>query len=230
MKRIIETLLCVMLAAGAAGCSDDNDGLDYMEGSTSVWIGTKETIDMSNFGGQLAVKQGDADVAKATVEGSNLIIDGVSVGRTMLYVTTDRIFLQMLVRVKGLAGYWGVLTNDKYGIGVEVVCPDQSKADACEAELFTLASEKLAGSNFEFGSSLYEWSNGTDNSSGSWQLTADELTFTSNGTARTVTVEVDNTDLLQITADITAEAQQKYPDDGITSASVNFYIARRIIL
>jgi len=230
MKRIIETLLCVMLAAGAAGCSDDNDRLDYMEGATSVWIGAKETIDMSNFGSQLAVRQGNIDVAKATVDGSNLVIDGVSVGRTMMYVTTDRIFLQMLVRVKGLVGYWGVLTNDKYGIGVDVVCPDQSRAEAIEAEMFTIASEKLAGSNFEFGNSLYDWNNGTDRKSGSWQLTGSALTLTTDGVARTVAVEVVNTDLLQVTADITAEAQLKYPADGITAATVTFYLARRIIL
>ncbi len=233
MKKFLQILTIFALAVGSIGCSNSNDGLDYLQGSSRLWLGAVDSINMANFGSQLAVTQGNTNVVKASVDSTVLVLEGVNTGMTTLFVTTDRVFIEMLVRVRGLVGYWGVTTNQKYGIDVALETDGTATPERIaliKTALIEQYSAQLAGSSFEFGNNVFVWSNGTTNGNGTWQLSGNSLVLTENGVARTLGFEVYDVDRVRLAADVLANAQALYPDDGLTAATLTFFLDRRIAM
>lgn len=233
MKRVFATLCMLALLTLWVGCSDSNNGLDYLKGSTSVWIGAVDSINMANFGSTLSVSGGNQNIVKASTKGTTLVLEGVDTGMTTLFVATNRIFIEMLVRVRGLTGYWGVTTNDKYGISVQIDAEegaDSTRIAQINKALVEKYSALLAGAGFEFGRNIFMWSNGTMGGEGSWQLSGDSLVLTVGGVAQTLGFEVYDVDRVRLSADVTEEALQLYPDAGIITATLNFFLDRRIVM
>lgn len=231
MKRTLQILTAVALAIASIGCSNSNDGLDYLNASTRLWLGSVDSINMANFGTNLTVTGGNQGVVKATVDSTVLVLEGVNTGATTLFVTTNRVFIEMMVRVRGLVGYWGVTTNDRYGISVALNgTADSTRMALIQTALVEQYSAQLAGSSFEFGPNLFVWSNGTASGDGTWQLSGNQLILTENGVARTLGFEVYDVDRVRLTANILDAVQALYPDDGITSATLTLFLDRRITM
>ena len=233
MKRVFATLCMLALLTLWVSCSNSNDGLDYLKGSTAIWLGTVDSINMANFGSALSVSGGNQNIVKATTTGSVLVLEGVNTGLTTLFISTDRVFIEMMVRVRGLTGYWGVTTNDKYGISVQidpVQGADSARISQISRALVEKYSALLAGAGVEFGRNIFMWSNGTTGGEGAWQLSGNSLVLTAGGVARTLGFEVYDVDRVRLSADVTEEALSLYPDDGILTATLNFFLDRRIVM
>lgn len=233
MKRVFATLCMLALLTLWVGCSNSNDGLDYLKGSTAIWVGATDSINMANFGSTLSVSGGNQNIVKATTAGSVLVLEGVNTGLTTLFISTNRVFIEMMVRVRGLTGYWGVTTNDKYGISVQidpVAGADSARIVQISKALVEKYSGVLAGASVEFGRNIFMWSNGTTGGEGAWQLSGNSLVLTAGGVARTLGFEVYDVDRVRLSADITEEALSLYPDDGILTATLNFFLDRRIVM
>lgn len=233
MKKFLQILSIFALVATAVSCSNNNDGLDYLQASSRLWLGAVDSINMANFGSQLAVQQGNPNVVRASVDSTVLILEGVNTGATTLFVTTDRVFIEMLVRVRGLVGYWGITTNQKYGIDVALETDGTATAERIaliKTALIEQYSAMLAGSSFEFGNNVFVWSNGTNIGDGTWQLSGNSLVLTENGVARTLGFEVYDVDRVRLAANVLANAQTLYPDDGLTAATLTFFLDRRIAM
>lgn len=234
MKRFLSVLVCLVLAAGTMSCSDNNDGLDYLQGSTAVWVGSQSAISMAQFGNTLDVMSGNTDVAVASADSLTLVIEGVKIGATTIYITTDQIFLQMLVRVKGFPGLWGTIVggnNSEYDISLDLTGNNVGTASSLESTLLTEIRGALAGAELEFDADgQYARSLDGKVSEGAWQTDGDQLTLTVDNTSRVFTFKVKNTDLVELTTDLTSEVQAAYPDDGITSATLTFYVGRTILM
>lgn len=230
MKKFIQILTVALLAIASIGCSNSNDGLDYLKGTAQLWQGSVDSLDMSCYGPNLSVIQGNPNIVKTTVDSTTLVLEGVNTGLTTLFITTDQVFIEMLVRVRSLVGYWGVTTNQNYGIEVAVESDGTVGTDSIaliQTGLVEQYSALLAGSNFEFGPTLFVWSNGTNVADGSWQLSNSSLVLTENGIARTILFEVYTVDRVGLTANILEKAQSLYPNAGLTSATLTFYLDRR---
>ena len=233
MKRVFATLCMLALLTLWVSCTNSNDGLDYLKGSTAIWLGTVDSINMANFGSALSVSGGNQNIVKATTTGSVLVLEGVNTGLTTLFISTDRVFIEMMVRVRGLMGYWGVTTNDKYGISVQidpVQGADSARISQTSRALVEKYSALLAGAGVEFGRNIFMWSNGSTGGEGSWQLSGNSLVLTAGGVARTLGFEVYDVDRVRLSADVTEEALSLYPDDGILTATMNFFLDRRIVM
>lgn len=233
MRKFLQILVVAALGVSAIGCSNSDDGLDYLKGSSSLWLGSVDSVNMSNFGSQLAVSGGNQNIVKASVDSTTLVLEGVNTGATTLFVTTDQVFIEMVVRVRGLVGYWGVSTNDKYGIAVSIEGEDTLTADRIaqiQSALVEQYSAQLAGSIFEFGPTLFVWSNGTAAGDGTWQLSGNSLVLTEGGVARTLNLEVYGVDRVRLAADIVESVKAQYPDDAVTGATLTFFLDRRIAM
>ena len=233
MKKFLQILSIFVLVVASVGCSNSDDGLDYLQGSSRLWLGAVDSINMANFGSQLAVQQGNTNIVKASVDSTVLVLEGVNTGMTTLFVTTDRVFIEMLVRVRGLVGFWGVTTNQKYGIDVALETDGVASAERValiKEALIEQYSAQLAGSSFELGNNVFVWSNGATNGNGTWQLSGNTLVLTENGTARTLGFEVYDVDRVRLSADVLTNAQTLYPDDGLTAATLTFFLDRRIAM
>jgi len=233
MKKFLQILMVASLAIASVGCSNSSDSLDYLQGSARLWLGSVDSINMANFGSQLAVRQGNTNVVKASVDSTVLVLEGVNTGMTTLFVTTDRVFIEMVVRVRGLVGFWGVTTNQKYGIDVALETDGTATAERMaqiKTALIEGYSAQLAGSTVEFGPTLFVWSNGSTSTNGSWQLSGNSLVLTENGTARTLGFEVYDVDRVRLAEDVLEAVQAIYPDDGITAAKLTYFLDRRIAM
>ena len=121
--------------------------------------------------------------------------------------------------------------NSEYDISLDLTGNNVGTASSLESTLLTEIRGALAGAELEFDADgQYARSLDGKVSEGAWQTDGDQLTLTVDNTSRVFTFKVKNTDLVELTTDLTSEVQAAYPDDGITSATLTFYVGRTILM
>ena len=135
---------------------------------------------------------------------------------------------------EGFPGLWGTIVggnNSEYDISLDLTGNNVGTASSLESTLLTEIRGALAGAELEFDADgQYARSLDGKVSEGAWQTDGDQLTLTVGNTSRVFTFKVKNTDLVELTTDLTSEVQAAYPDDGITSATLTFYVGRTILM